>query len=283
MDFSQVTIASVMAQLGNHTNVDVEEDLLRHMVLNMIRTNLVKFKNQYGELVIACDNKNYWRKQIFPYYKAHRKADREKSEINWSAIFNSINIIKEELRQYTPYPVIEVESAEADDVIATLCKQYGVVLGDGQEKILILSGDKDFAQLQKFTNVTQYDPVRKKKISTNDPETFLLEHIIKGDRGDGIPNIFSDDDSIVASKRQKPVTAKKIETIIDQIKNNQLNGSEKNYDRNRMLIDLECIPSEIGKQVIEQYNDQCEKDRSQLFNYFVKFKLKNLTESIGEF
>lgn len=283
MDFSQVTIASVMAQLGNHTNVDVQEDLLRHMVLNTIRTNNVKFRNEFGQLIIACDNRDYWRKKVFPFYKGHRKADREKSEINWTAIFNSINTIKEELKQFSPYPVIEVEHAEADDVIGSLCNEFGAVLGQGQEKILILSGDKDFAQLQKYTNVSQYDPVRKRKITTNDPEDFLLEHIIKGDRGDGIPNIFSDDDCIIAGNRQKPVTAKKLSVIKEQIKQQKLNGEERNYVRNRQLIDLSYVPSEIKILVMMQYSQQNNKDRSNLFNYFVKHKLKNLTECIGDF
>lgn len=77
LDLNQVMISNLMAQIGNHTNIDIDENLLRHMILNTIRALNMKFKNEYGELVIACDDKNYWRKDIFPYYKAKRAEDRE--------------------------------------------------------------------------------------------------------------------------------------------------------------------------------------------------------------
>mgnify|MGYP003340665473 CR=1 FL=1 len=160
----------------------VDEAMCRHMVLNSIKSFRNKYKKDYGELVIACDNRNYWRKQIFPYYKANRKKNIERSELNWKDIFDCLNKIKSELKEYFPYRIIEIEHAEADDVIAVLSHTYS-----RREKILIMSGDKDFQQLQRFSNVFQYDPVRKKQIVNSDPITFLKEHIIRGDPGDGIP------------------------------------------------------------------------------------------------
>ena len=214
LDLNQVMISNIMMQL-NHSN-DVEEDLVRHMILNSIRMYKQKFSKDYGELVIACDDKNYWRKDIFPYYKAHRKEDRSKSTHDWNKIFEVLNKIRDELKQHFPYKVIQVDRAEADDIIGVLVHQNGLYLNnDTAERILILSGDKDFGQLQKYANVDQYSPVLKKWVKINDPRRFLVEHIIKGDRGDGIPNFLSEDSCIINKKRQRPIASKKLDTWVD--------------------------------------------------------------------
>jgi 5'-3' exonuclease len=276
VDFNQVMISNLMMQLGNHTNVPIEEGLFRHMVINSLRAYKQKFGHEYGEMVIACDDKNYWRKQLFPYYKANRKKTRDASEINWSQVYEIFNKVKQEIKDYFPYRVIQVESAEADDIIATLVKSRS-------EPALILSGDKDFVQLQLDDDVKQYDPVRKKWITHADPRRFLLEHILKGDQGDGIPNILSDDDTFVTDKRQKPLTQKKIDTIyLEGIPIADL-PLVKNYSRNQKLVDLSKIPDNIQKQVLDKYYEEDGKDRSKLFNYFMNYKLKNMMEHLGEF
>jgi len=278
VDFNQVMISNMMFQLGNHTNIPLEEGLFRHMVLNSIRTYKQQFGNKYGEIVIACDDRNYWRKQLFPYYKANRKKNRDQSEINWNLVFEIFNKIRVEIKEYFPYRVVIVDSVEADDIIATLT----VVNKD--DNILILSSDKDFIQLQKNKNVKQFDPIRKKWIKHDDPERYLFEHILKGDVGDGIPNIFSDDDTFVsAEKRQKPMTQKKI----DLMYNNRTDVLELEmhvrFMRNKQLVDLSMIPTYVKDQIISKYNDEANKDRSKIFNYFIKYKLKHLMENVGEF
>ena len=283
IDISQVMIANIMAQLGNHTNTVIEEDIFRHMVLNSIRSFRKNFAD-YGEIVIACDDKKYWRKQVFPYYKANRKKARAQSEIDWNQIFNCLNKIRDELKHYSPYRVLQVEGAEADDIIATLCIEYGTIL-QSSEKILILSGDKDFVQLQVYGNVEQYNPVLKKQIKNTNPHKYLREHILKGDKGDGIPNIMSSDTCIIEGERQKPLPAKRIEyltSIADLSKvlpPDQLN----NFKRNERLIDLHMIPEELMNSILEKYHSEANKSKDNLAEYFKKFKLKTLTENIGEF
>lgn len=276
VDFNQVMISNLMMQLGNHTNVPVEEGLFRHMVINSLRSYKQKFASEYGEMIIACDDKNYWRKQLFPYYKANRKKSRDASEINWSQVYEIFNRVKQEIRDNFPYRVIQVDTAEADDIIATLVKHRS-------EPVLILSGDKDFVQLQMDDDVKQYDPVRKKWIAHNDPRKFLFEHILKGDQGDGVPNVLSDDDTFVANKRQRPLTQKKIEAVYNQGMMFLDKELERNFNRNRQLVDLSMIPETIRKQVLDKYHEEDGKDRSKLFNYFIAFKLKNMMEHVGEF
>ena len=283
LDLNQVMIANLMMQIRNSS--EVEEDMLRHMILNSLRLYRTKFAKDYGDLVICCDDKNYWRKQIFPYYKAHRKADRERSPLDWNNIFTILNKIRDELKETFPWRVLQVETAEADDIIGTLCHRFGKILkADGVENILILSGDKDFGQLQKYANVEQFSPVTKKWIRINNPEAFLREHIMKGDRGDGIPNFLSGDNCIVAGQRQKPLMSKKLDTWISLDPLDFCNEMMlRNYKRNEALVNLDMIPSEIQEQINNQYDNYQIPDRKGLLNYFIKKRLKHLMEHIGEF
>lgn len=287
VDLNQVMISNLMAQLGAYTNIEVEEGLLRHMVLNALRLYRNKFSAEYGELVICCDDKNYWRKSLFPYYKAHRKKAREDSDLNWPQIFTCLNAVRDELRETFPYKNIQVQAAEADDIIGTLCHEYGKTLLNGdEEKILILSGDKDFMQLQKFANVAQYDPIRKRMLKTKDPIRYLHEHVLKGDRGDGIPNFLSNGDVFVTGGRQKPLRQKVIDEVLSADWPEDWTGMTDtlldNFKRNRMLVDLAYTPNDIKLNILEQFNQQ-PNDRSGLFNYFVQKKLTNLMENISEF
>lgn len=281
LDLNQVMIANLMMSIKGFGG-EVNEDIVRHMVLNTIRMNKNKFQGEFGELVIACDDRNYWRKEIFPYYKASRKVSRDKSSLDWNRIFQVMNQVRDELKEFFPYPTIQVESAEADDIIATLVKRDGRLLGG--DPILILSGDKDFIQLHKYSNVSQWDPTRKRWIRHNDPESYLLEHIIRGDAGDGVPNVLTEDDCFVAGGRQRPIRSAFVQQIRDSGYEQVLNEEGlRNYFRNRSLIDLEQIPEDTTNRILEELENQSGKGRSKLFNYFIKNRLKNLTEHIQEF
>ena len=284
VDFNQVVIANLVKQISPR-NPEIDEDLVRHMVLNSLRLYRRKFTEEYGELVICCDDKNNWRKDFFPLYKANRKKDRGESSLDWPKIFEVLDNIKQELRDYFPYKVLQVERAEADDIIGSLCQEFGYlgIAPETAEQILILSSDKDFGQLQKFANVTQYSPVGKKFIRVNNPAQFLNEHILKGDRGDGIPNFLSEDDVFVEGKRSKPIRhAKLAEWSIHDPEDYCSESMMRGWQRNRVLIDLDCIPDNIREQVSVQFDTQ-NPERREMFNYFIKKRLKNLMEHIGDF
>ena len=279
---NQVMLSNLLMQLGNHTNAQIEENMVRHMILNSLRSYRTKFSSEFGELVIACDNTNYWRRKVFPYYKANRKKSQEKSDLDWKSIFECMNKIRAELKEFFPYKVLDIESAEADDIIGTLVNNFGSEMNSG-EPILIMSGDKDFIQLHKYGNVKQYDPTRKKWVSHNNPNLFLKEHIMKGDAGDGVPNILSSDNCFVVGDRQRPLTAKRIEQYMKVKPTEMETNIARNYLRNEQLIDLDHTPEEIRVKVMESFNSQSNKDRSKLMNYFIVNKLRILTEHIGEF
>ena len=277
-------ISNLMAQLGNHTNTPLDESLIRHMIINSIRNLNVQFSNEYGEIIIACDSKNYWRKNYFPYYKASRKKAYESSEIDWNSIFDFFKKIKAELREFFKYRVIEIDEAEADDIIGTLALNFGNFLNTG-EKILIISGDKDFIQLQKYGNIKQYDPVRKTNITHHNPNDFLVEHIIKGDTSDGVPNILSKSDIFVVGGRQTPLTAKRLSMYTDMIKTNQEFTDEikNNFERNKKLIELSQIPDNIQSKIMSEYENQKGKNNSKIITYFIQNKMKLLLEHINDF
>lgn len=281
VDLSQVTYSTLMVQLGFDTkNANVEESMLRHMIINCIRSYNMAYKDKYGEMVIACDSTS-WRNEVFPYYKANRKKSREESSLDWSQIFGIVNKIKEELKEYIPYRVIDVDRAEADDIMFTLVKN-----SDTMDKILILSGDKDFIQLHTYGNITQYDPTRKKWITHENPDEYLIEHIAKGDKGDGVPNVLSPDNCLVVGTRQGSITAKKLESYKNEKTMKELCKDLKfvnNWNRNTQLIDLSYCPVDIQENVMLEYNKQGGKDRSKLLNYFMANKLKILTENISDF
>lgn len=275
-------ISAIMEQI-NYTksskDSDINEELVRHIILNIIRTYVKKFKS-YGTVVLACDNKNYWRKQIFPNYKYGRKKAREKSDLDWNLIFKCINTVRDELIEFSPYKVINVESVEADDIIAVLA-----IKTSRNEKVMILSSDKDFAQLQKYENIEQYSPILKKFIKESNPQKNLKELIIRGDPGDGIPNILSSDDTFVENIRQKPIRENKLNEWLNLRPEEFCANDEmlKNYKRNEALINLEMIPSEIKVKIIETYDNQKPATKSQFLNYMISKRLRNLIDVIHEF
>ena len=277
-------ISNLMVQINGRNAVELNEDLVRHMVLNSLRGHNKKFRKEYGEMVIACDSKNVWRREIFPNYKAGRKATREKSQHDWDAIFSMLHTIKDEIRSFLPYKVIELETAEADDIIATLVKRIQNQVGPNHEKkVLILSGDKDFIQLH-GPNVKQYNPVLNKFVGKGeDPVIYIKEHILKGDRSDGVPNVLSDDNVFVDGRRQRPLSKKKIESWVNEVFMTFTEEEQKNYSRNRKLIDLSCIPPELEEKIVNEFIDAKVASRDKILNYFITKKLKTLIEVIDEF
>ena len=287
IDFTQIAIGSLMVAI-NRGGQEVDDTLVRHLVLNNLRYYRSRFTEEYGELVICCDSKHYWRRDYFPNYKANRKKDRASSGYDWDFIFTTLNSVRDEIKQHFPYKVLEVYGAEADDIIAILIKQ----VYDDPDNIII-SSDKDFIQLHGY-HVKQYSPVSKKLINGTDPLAYLREHIIKGDRSDGVPNVLSPDDTFVAEKRQKSMRKTMLMTLTEamdkwepkdlfQLAKCNRDTWMHNWQRNETLINLDKIPHDIRDKILREFKNAPTGDRSKLFNYFVEKKLNNLIQSIGDF
>lgn len=278
IDFSPVMVSNIMQQIKH--NSDLQEDLVRHMVLTSILGYKKKFSDEYGKLVICCDSNKNWRKKHFEFYKANRKSARQNSGLDWHMIFDLLQKIKEELRDNFPYEFIEVPGAEADDVIGVLCKNKSIL-----EKALIVSSDKDMKQLLKYNNVKFYSIYHKTILDVENPEMFLKEHIMIGDSSDGIPNFLSDDDTFLnPNKRQTPIRTKKLQDwLTKDITEFCDNKMKRNFDRNKLLIDLECIPKEIEDMIMFEHSNVKISNGKSLFDYFVRNKLKNLMGDLPNF
>lgn len=281
IDLNQVLIANLMQHLKMITKThELDEGLIRHMAINTIRSNVKQFKNKYPNVVLCCDNRHYWRKDYFPFYKSQRKHDREASGLDWTLIFETLNKIRDELKENFPYKVIDVHGAEADDIIAVLTARLSP-----HSDVLILSSDKDFGQLQKYNNVTQYSPILKRFIKVDDPQKFIKEHILKGDRGDGIPNFLSPDNCFAAGERQRTLNSKRLLEWIDQdaetfcTNDNTLRG----YKRNQTLIDFDYIPGEIQESIVEAFENAKPAPKAQMINYFMEKNLKVMLENLSDF
>ena len=280
VDMNQVTLSNLMVQLGGSKNV--EPDFVRHMVLNSLRSYRSKFQGEFGELVLCYDNKTNWRREYFPNYKHSRRKGRKESKLDWNNIFDTLHMIKSELTEFFPYKVLEVNNAEADDIIASVVFHVASE-PKNYEKVLILSSDKDFIQLHN-DRIKQYNPVLNKFVGQGEnPSLYIREHILKGDRSDGIPNVLSDDNVFIEGRRQRPLSKKKIETWCNEIVPTFNEEEQKNYDRNRKLIDLSCLPKEIEDKINNEFNDVKVATRDKILGYFINKKLKTLIESIDEF
>ena len=288
IDFTQIAIGSLMVALNRSNQSETDENLVRHLVLNNLRYYRSRFIEKYGELIICCDNKHYWRRDYFPNYKANRKRDRAATGLDWNAIFTHLNQIRDEIKENFPYKVVDVHGAEADDIIATLVKR-----SQGDANNLIVSSDKDFIQLH-GDYVDQYSPVTKKMINGKDPVEYLREHIIRGDRSDGVPNILSADDTFVSEKRQKPMRKTMIATIMEAMKEYEPellyrlakcpeDTWRRNYRRNETLIDFNKIPNDIQDEILREFENVKVGSREGLFDYFIKNRLNNLIDNLGEF
>ena len=276
VDMNQISLASLMMHL--HMNKgELDEEMVRHMILNSVRMYRTMFNEDYGEIVLTYDSRAYWRREVFPQYKHSRRKSREADGKDWNSIFEVLNQIKDEIKEFLPYKVVETYGAEADDVIATLCKHYQ------SEKIMIVSGDKDFIQLQKYDNVKQYSPITKKLVDGVDPKVYIKEHVLKGDKSDGVPNVLSPDHTFTDELRQRPLTSKKLESILAQDIDELDDEIKRNYQRNDKLINLDNIPKTLESEILNSFNEASYGDRSGLLNYFIEKRLTSLTENIGEF
>lgn len=283
-DFNQIMLSNIIISMKGHNIIDVS--MIRHMALNSIRAHLKKFKKDFGpEIVIATDHSS-WRKEFFPFYKAYRSDNREADSLDWNLIYECMNTVRGELKNEFPYNVINIYGAEADDIIGTLVHEFGMDISE--DRILIISSDKDFIQLHTYGNVSQYSPIEKKFIKHSNPDSYLFEHICKGDRGDGIPNVYSPDNSFVDKIRQSPVTKKKLQTLLDN-EDNALPEVKRNLSRNRTLIDLTRTPKKLKEKILTRYRENKntiegkEFSSNELVDYFMKNRLVQHMRNLKDF
>jgi len=294
IDYSQVALAAILTFQRELKGSESEvKNLIRHVTLSTIKSYKKKYGKEYGEIVICCDGRKYWRKEFFEYYKGMRKANRDKSDLDWSLIFDTLSEMRTDIAKYFPYKVLHIDRAEADDIIAVITKyaqdnlliQQGLV--EEPQKILILSSDKDFKQLQLYPTVKQWSPMQRKYVTATQKEIIQhkIEHIVKGDAGDGVPNILSKDDVFMVGERQKPMSAKRLQEFFENgfiaCKNDE---ERRNWQRNATLVDFDFIPEDVSKTIINEYlNNKPTGDKMAIMNYLIEHKCRLLLDELEDF
>ena len=277
VDANQIAISHLMVRNKIENGINI--DSVRRSIIRVVGRIQKKFKSEFGAMVLCYDDKNYWRRQVFPYYKMNRKQERENSKYDWNQVFSVLNKIRDELRAYFPFHVLQVDGAEADDIIASLVKRNSN--SRNPEPTLILSADKDFIQLHKYPLVRQYDPIRNRWIEDEDPVKYLQEHIIRGDRSDGIPNILTSDDAIVTNKPQKKMSREKISSLASMDPSEFTNFIRlRNWKRNSELIDFAMIPEAVSSRIAAYYNAY-KPVTSIDFQYFIDHNIQDLIEEFS--
>lgn len=294
IDYSQVSLAAILTFQRELKGSESEvKNLIRHVVLSTIKSYKKKYSKEYGQIVIACDGRKYWRKEAFAHYKGSRKKAREESHLDWKLIFDTLSEMREDIAKYFPYKVVHVDRAEADDVVAVLTKyvQTNELIQEGlmeePQKVLILSSDKDFKQLQAEWNVKQWSPMQKKYVTASKAEIrdWMIEHIVKGDSGDGVPNIFSKDDVFVVGERQKVVSSKRLAEFIEKGKAACRNDEEiRNWDRNEKLVNFAHIPEDVENEIVQVYlNSKPNNDKMAIMNYLIEKRCRLLLDELEDF
>jgi hypothetical protein len=294
VDYSQVALAAILTFQRELKGTESEvKNLIRHVTLSTIKSYKKKYGKEYGELVICCDGRKYWRKEFFEQYKGSRKKNRDASDLDWKLIFDTLTEMREDIAKHFPWRVIHVDRAEADDVIAVMSKwlqdnqlvQEGLV--EETQKVLILSSDKDFKQLQLYPTIKQWSPMQKKYITASKQEIrdFMIEHIVKGDTGDGVPNILSKDDVFMIGERQKPMSAKRLAEFIDKGFDACKNDDERrNWHRNATLVDFQFIPEDVQKSIVDTYlSNKPNGDKMTVMNYLMEHRCRLLLEELEDF
>lgn len=294
VDYSQTSLNAILSFQRELRGGDDEIiNLVRHIILSTLQSYKKKYGKEYGEMVICCDGRDYWRRDFFPHYKAGRKKAREASGLPFKLIFDTMSQMREDLAKNFPYKVVHYDRAEADDIIAVLSEytQDNLLIQEGleetQQKVLIISSDHDFKQLHRFNNVRQWSPRVKKFIvaEKNYMTTGHIEHLVKaGD--DGIPNILSPDDIFLQEGvRQNVMSAKRlaefVENGIDACRNDM---EKRNWHRNSTLIDFRFIPEDIKNNIVEQYlSSNPKNDKMAIMNYLIKNRCRLLLDNIEDF
>lgn len=277
IDSNQIFIACAMMYQKNNGELNTHnvKSMIFSSLFNYIRIN----KATYGEAVICIDSIQSWRREIFEHYKSVRRKSKKADSTDWFSIYNIIDSVKRDLMEYFPFKVVETDGAEADDIIAVLIKN------NEKEKHIIISSDKDYFQLHKYPNVKQFSPLTKSLVKPdNSASNYLREHIIRGDKGDGVPNILSTDTTFINGDRQKPITKKKIEQWFGRDPKEFCNELMlRNYHRNELLIDFNSIPDHIEKSIINIWSNQKTSPKSRLLNFFIKNRYKDLITEIDNF
>jgi len=292
VDFSQTAISSV-AVFANELKGGDPKNMIKHIILNQ----LLGFKRRFGgQLIICCDSRKYWRKAEFPHYKGHRKYSRDGGFLDWEMVYEVLDEMKKELTEFFPYKVLEVDGAEADDIIPVLISYFdenelvNTGLIEEPVDVVIVSTDGDYSQLQKYRQVKQWNNVTKKMLVSKNPKQDLIGYICQGQTKDNIPNVctndkWSADRAANIATRASPFKTSRLLDFYNKGYDACLNEDEqRNYRRNELLLDFDKIPSVVYNDIIRVYQTtEITSSKKKIYDYLNSKRMKLLIASHSDF
>lgn len=151
-----------------------------------------------GKVVLACDSGSSWfRKEILPEYKEHRKekfeeqSDEEKEF--FILFFEEFNRVMESYAESDIYPLFRFKKTEADDIAAYLVKhrkKFDI------NKVWLISSDRDW-DLLVDSDVSRFSYVTRKEVTEENWDThydftrdqYISIKCLQGDSGDNVPGV----------------------------------------------------------------------------------------------
>lgn len=292
-DAHQAVIACTAKASSDFGVSNVTLSDVRHYFLRLIVESMKKHTAEYGkDVVLAFDSlKGYWRKDEFPFYKFKRKDAKANMPFDMEFAKDCADALFHEMDERTHLRAVRVDNAEGDDVIASIVMAYGIERGEivdagNMPNFLIVSSDEDFLQLQRFQAVDQWASIRKTYVRTDDAKRALFDKIVRGDDGDSVPNVTSEDDIYVTkARRQTPITQKKLDAWYEEyMRTGQPPEAITTYwDRNRKMIDFSQIPALIQGQIVEAYTSAKRTSKMDFLGYMTEKKVKGFDEDLQFF
>lgn len=246
---------------------DTKFNLFKAAFLGSLKKSIKQFKP--NKIIFCQEGFHNWRRELFDDYKCSRAPGREASPVDFDAFFKMNNEFLDDLQHILQNTLfLRIDHLEADDLIALITKHKK------EWNITVISTDKDFYQLHKFSNFRQWDPIKNKFIEVLDPHAALMTKIITGDKSDDIPQL------------KKGIGPKTVAKILDEGLEEWLskNDLKEQFDKNRRLIDFEFIPTDLAKNAIVAIDawKQGKFAGREYYNFIVKHGMGSEIEHIDE-
>lgn len=271
-----------------------------------IAYTLMDMKNYYEEhtpllTIAAFDSKTNWRKEYTRntdnrvtdrVYKANRGENLTKKErLIKKLLDETIQDTAKLFKDNTKIPVLWKEGLEVDDMASGICR----IFGNSEYDIKIVSSDKDFLQFFRYNNVELINPLHEGKSRNisewnNDPELFIFEKCIRGDRKDNVRSSYP------RVRKTKIVEAyydefKKVnlmnhsfeETVYDEDKDEYINKEYRVgdlFEENKILLDLNSQPEIIREEIDAHIEEELSRKKCLNFIKFLRFCKKRQLENL---
>lgn len=202
-----------------------------HIVYNFFRSlRAIIEELEATKVFFCCESERSIRKELYSKYKANRliKTGSGKTKESEEDFYRQADIVLK-LLKHLPIVQVKANGYEADDVIATLVEDLK------DEKVIIVSEDKDFTQLlQKgYEKLTIYNP--KQKAFAETPDHHMLTFLcVNGDSTDNVPKLLSK-----AKALDLATDSNKFAAWLSQEEN------RANYQLNKQLVELKPIDNAL--------------------------------------